>query len=155
MLLVSAQARVEDAPGAAISTDRIIGHWDSGSRAFWEMRLDVNKTGVDIGRCRHVAYSIIQSRVGIGTGSHLQDGDFAENWRTIAVELHPKDMRQTQCLTKLGYRILEFSIPVSNVCHADIAMFNDRAEFDHQSVSGWGVWGNKDCLTLRELEAFP
>ena len=69
MLLVSAQARVEDAPGAAISTDRIIGHWDSGSRAFWEMRLDVNKTGVDIGRCRHVAYSIIQSRVGIGTGS--------------------------------------------------------------------------------------
>jgi hypothetical protein len=110
------------------------------------MKLDVTKAAIAVGRCRHISYSILGSRTGIGVGTDLRDGDFAENWRTIAVELRPKTTRKERCLTNMRVRIVEFSIPVSNVCHADIAMFKNRADFNGQHMSGWGTWGKRDCL---------
>jgi hypothetical protein len=145
-LMMAPQPRAEDAaPGSAIANERIIGHWESGSRAYEGMTLNVTSATVDIGPCRHISYVIIKDRVGAGPGT-LLGGQSEVNWRDIAVELKPKTDKQSRCITDWHVRVLEFSIPASLVCHAEIAIFPTRADFDRQTGFGWGSFGNTKCL---------
>jgi hypothetical protein len=147
MSAITTQGRAQSAPGENISVNQIIGDWDAAGSAFHPdyQPFLITASKVRIGKCRDTSYTVIRNCVGVGPGAMLR-GDSKDNWRDIAIELKPRGKTQSQCLEQLLVKVLEFSIPMSMVCHVDIAMFRARAEFDMDSrYYGTGGFGNKNC----------
>jgi hypothetical protein len=99
--MAATQAHGEDSPGAMISTDRIFGDWDGPSSFSSYSPFLVTASSVSMGKCRHIPYTMIKNRVGIGPGATFRDGDFKENWRDVAIELKPQSAKQSHCLDEL------------------------------------------------------
>ena len=120
----------------------VVGDWDSGSRMFEGIKLKVTSKLVTIGSCKFVPYVIIKDHGGYGPNTTPSDSE--EKWREIVIELTPKNGNQAKCIAD-SFRVLDFSIPEDNLCHADIAMFHSRKDFESSSGWAWGVWGNRNC----------
>jgi hypothetical protein len=118
----------------------IIGKWDAGSRAFYGLKLEVMEKTITVGACQKVPYIIIKDQSGYGPGTVPKSPQ--EKWRQIVIELKPADDKQTSCVYN---RVLSFSIPEDMQCHAQIAWFRSREDFDHSELYSWGVWGKVDC----------
>ena len=118
----------------------IIGKWNAGGRAFWGLKLEVTEKTITIGACKAVPYIIIKDQSGYGPGTVPRNPQ--EKWRQIVIELKPADDQQASCV-----EVLSFSIPEDMQCHADIAMFRSREDFDRSGMYSWGVWGKVDCST--------
>lgn len=122
----------------------IIGKWDAGSRAFWGLKLEVTEKTITIGACQTVPYIIIKDQSGYGPGTVPRNPE--EKWRQIVIELKPADNEQASCVR--GHNeVLSFSIPEDMQCHAQIAMFRSRKDFDRSELYSWGAWGKVDCST--------
>jgi hypothetical protein len=129
-------AGAEAAEPSAVSM--LEGHWDPGSRAFYETGITITATRVTVGDCPEVSYSIIKDAQGQGPAA-IRAKDAAD-WREIVIELQPKTQPEQNCL-KL--RVLAFSMPISmGADAADIALYLSRAKFEAkpEDFDGWGVW---------------
>lgn len=122
----------------------IVGDWDSGSRIFEGLKLTVQDKVVTIGSCEKVPYVLIKDHD--GHGPNTTPSNSKEKWREIVIELTPINANQIKCVGD-SFRVLDFSIPEDNECHADIAMFRSRKDFESSSGWAWGVWGNNDCTS--------
>jgi hypothetical protein len=85
---------------------------------------------------------IINDHAGFGPGTTLRNPQ--EQWREIVIELTPISSSQIQCVANT-FSVLDFSIPENYKCHAEIAMFRSRKDFESSSRFAWGVWGSNDC----------
>jgi hypothetical protein len=116
--------------------DLIVGSWDPGSAAFYDLPITVKPAVAILGTCGAVRYIIIRDRAGHGPGHNLHP---ESEWREIAIELRPKTPIQAKCLRWL---VVDFSIPRDMSNHADIALSRSRLEFESKPGDvAWGVWG--------------
>jgi hypothetical protein len=124
------------AMGDPSGRDLILGSWDPGGGAFYDLPITVKPAVVILGACAPVRYNIIRDRPGHGPGHNLHP---ESDWREIAIELKPKTSAQAKCLRWL---VIDFSIPRDMTRHAEVALARSRAEFEKEpGYIGWGTWG--------------
>jgi hypothetical protein len=127
------------AVGDPSAHDLILGSWDPGGDAFYNLPINVESDLVVLAECPAMPYLIIRDRAGHGPG-HIAGA--STEWREIAIEIRPKTQKQAKCSQ---WRVLDFSIPLDMTRHADIALFTSRSAFDNdQDYIAWGVWGKDD-----------
>jgi len=131
---------------AQMSGNPIVGDWDAGSRMFEGLKLSVTDKAVTIGSCERVPYVLIKDHE--GHGLNTTPSDSKEKWREVVIELMPINSNQVRCIAD-SFRVLDFSIPEDNDCHADIAMFRSRKDFESSAGWAWGVWGNNSCSSTQ------
>ena len=127
---------------AAESDNLIVGNWSSGSQSNWSVPLKIGASEITFGTCERIQYKIIRDEYGAPRSGI--DAPKAGRWRNVAVEflLNRED---PEC-RYLG-QVIELSIPDVQICHADLATFETRSDFDKGKPSGWSVWANSDCIS--------
>jgi len=129
----------------------IEGKWSHAE--YYTYSLTITATTAALDRCGGVPYMIILDHIGHSPlGADVWKQSKFTTWREIAIELKPKTSQQEKCLDSPGrntgrVRIIDFSIPLDMLVHADISECESGEEFDRVRLDpanydhcGWHGW---------------